>query len=98
MAATKSGIDRFPHAQQALLDADARDAEYERNSAAVIAALPCNIKAGLADFIEEVVDLASYDAGVRGEANWSIKEIDVLNAIALVVSKNIQEISKDKGE
>lgn len=94
MAATGSGIDRFPHAEQALADADAREAEYERNSAAVIAALPYNIETSLANFIEEVTDLASYDAGVRGEANWGIKEIDVLNAIALVVSKNIQEISK----
>lgn len=87
-------MDRFPHATEELARRDAVEAEHERQSSLVIEALDDVIEAQLASWIEDAVDEASYDAGVRGSDTWVVSDADVLRAICRVVELRLAEVAR----
>ena len=87
-------MDRFPHATAELSRRDGIEDEHERNSLAVLEALDPNIEASLAGWVEEIIDLASYDAGVRGQDNWDVHDADVLRAIRRVIEARLAEVAR----
>lgn len=86
-------MDRFPHAYTELGRCTELEVQHACNSAAVIAELEPNVEACLSQWVEDIIDEASHDAGVYGSDNWDVSMADALRAICRAAERRLAELT-----